>query len=46
MRHWFPLTRDDVDRRERILIAQEDAAIRAARASAATDEKRVTGTSS
>jgi len=40
MRQWFRLTRDDVARRERILIAQEDAAIRAARDDAKTDEER------
>lgn len=40
VRHWFPLSRDGVARRERILIAQEDAAILAARDRATTDEER------
>ncbi len=38
--HWFPITRAWVERREAILRAQEDAAIRAARDSAVTDEGR------
>ena len=40
MRHWFRVTRDYVAWRERTLIGQEDAAIRAARRSATTDEER------
>jgi hypothetical protein len=39
-RHRFRVTREHVARREAVLLALEDAAIRAARDSAATDEER------
>jgi hypothetical protein len=38
-RQWFPVAREWVERRDAILRAQEDAAILAARDSAATDEE-------
>ena len=39
-RHWFPMTRAWVQRRNAILRAQEDAMFRAARDRATTDEER------